>query len=260
MILIGSRAIKYNRPDFYREPKDWDYVIDDELMASLSRADTHCSPEVYNALKPYCTMTPNGLVPSIDALYTLKVSHSFWNIFWLKTMKDIEWFQENGAKFIPELYTTLYAYWEIKHNKKRAYLNVKNEEFFTKSVDRIYIHDDVHLAIAYYDEPMYTKIKKDASKALVSKSMFEALSLEDRFKTCREEAYVTALERFILPGKVTNSEEAYKRAMHLLCTSMSKGWWPLFIVLHWKELQKPDIDYVDKFRRVEKLCRKINQA
>lgn len=245
MILIGSRAIDH--PDFPRkEGRDWDYVIDDEFIAKLSEYDTHASKEVYYALKPYCTMKSEGLVPSLEALYTLKVSHSFWNIHWLKTMRDIEWFQKQEVEFIPALHDTLYAYWETRHGKKKAYLNVDNEKFFTGSVRRKYVHDDIHYATCYYDEPMYRKLKKDLTKALISPRMFKELCHSDKLKLCREEAYVTALERFIIPNG-TEPKEAYRRSMNLLVTSMSRGWFPKFIVLNWRELKNPDIDFKAKF-------------
>ena len=218
MILIGSRAVKMQDPSFPRGDKsDWDYVLDDDLTASLVKGrgkDIHVSKEVYWVLHPYCHKTSDGLVPSLPALYTLKVSHAFWNIHWGKTMNDIVWFQQRGIEFLPELYEKLYGCWEARWGKKRAYLDVPSEQFFTKAVDRKYVHDDIHAVMAYYNEPMYKKLKKDMSKALVSKSMFEALAPEDKDKTVREETYVTALERFVVPSNFTiKPEMAYSRAL-----------------------------------------------
>ena len=262
MILIGSRAIKLQDPSFLRGDKsDWDYVLDDELTASLAKGrgrDVHHSKEVYWALHPYCKKSEVGLIPSLPALYTLKVSHAFWNVHWGKTMSDIVWFQEKGVEFLPELYEKLYAYWETRHGKKRAYLNMPNEKFFTKAVNRKYVHDDIHSVMAYYDEPMYKKLKKDMSKALISKSMFEALAPEDKDKTVREEAYVTALERFIIPSDFTSKPEmSYKRALNLLVTSMSKSWFPLYIVLNYARLKELDQDYVKRFREGESACQLV---
>lgn len=272
MILIGSRAIKTQNPTFPRGDKsDWDYVSNDALITSLmkdSGKDVHTSPEVFNLLRPYCQVDDTlGFIPSLPALYTLKISHSFWDHprgSWFKHTKDLIWFQNQGVEFIPELYKELYRYWEKEKGKKKAYLNVSNEAFFTSAVDRKYVHDDLHMVMAYYDKPLYMACKEDQSKALLKRSLFEALSSEDKNRLAREEIYVTALERFLIPSDFSNSIKegttpvlAYQRALKLLVTSMTAGWFPLHILLNLKDLQSPDIDYVAKFKEGEHKCRLV---
>ncbi len=228
--LVGSRAAKFWFDD-YREPRDWDYLI---APGEQVKGDKHIAED--------------GLLPFLDheiatpeMLYTLKVSHSFWAIHWEKTMRDIYFFQSKGIELDEDLFKGLYKFWEKRHGKKKANLNVKNEEFFTKYVDRKYEHDTLHEAIKYYDVPMYQKLKKDTSMALIDRGMFEALSFEDKCKLVREETYVTALERFLIPREFDMDElTAYRRAIKLIITSMSKGFFPKFIVENWIVLNKPD--------------------
>lgn len=258
MILIGSRAAKYLCPDFPRgEKSDWDWVTDEP---GPKKGDSHYCEEVYSALLPYCQETELGLIPSLEALYTLKVSHAFWkSIHWAKNMRDCVWFQEKGVAFLPDLYKELYAYWEIRKGKKPAYLDVPNEKFFTSSVKRKYVHDDIHKVMAYYDQPLYMRCKKDLSRALLSRKMFESLSPLDKDRLAREETYVTALERFLIPSDFKESPLiAYSKATNLLVTSMSKSWFPLYIVLNYCRLKDPDIDYVKKFKEKEHTCQLIS--
>lgn len=239
--LIGSKAIKYHFSDF-RVPMDTDYVTDERRKHELKEGKRI---EYFYYGDNEALLEFDRPIPTVDQLYTLKVSHSFWPINWRKHMKDILFLQEKGAKLDKELFDKLYDGWVGYHGKKRAYLNVDNEKFFTSTVPREYVHDDIHKAISYYGDPLYNKVKRDVSKALISEKMFNELSHIDQIRLCREEIYATALERFLikkLPGLVTENDisMAYGRACMLLVTSMTKGFFPLFIVLNWKELHRPD--------------------
>lgn len=238
--LIGSRAAKHWFPDF-REPQDIDYLISPD---EPRRGDCHIAEDGLEAFLRY------GIAPP-EMLYTLKVSHSFWDRHWHKTMYDIKFFQDKGVRFDEALFKELYKFWVKRHGKKRAYLNVDNEKFFTSSVPREFVHDSIHKAVMYYDEPMYMKVKKDQSKALISMKMFEALSHEDKCRLAREEIYVTSLERFLIPSKFEMDRlTAYRKTCKLLITNMSRGTFPLFIVLNWKELGIPDDhDWIELFKQ-----------
>lgn len=276
-ILVGSQAIKTHFPDFYRETNDYDFWRIGGGDYRKSKGDLVLNPEDFTVSKNPDQIEIKDVsryeglsyfvekcqdLPSPTDLYTLKLSHCFWNIHWQKTMRDILFFQENNIQYDSDLFKLLYKDWEIIHGKKPAYLDMDNDEFFTESVKRKYIHDDIHAAIAYYDKPMYSVLKTDSSKALISRKMFESLSHEDKIKTCREEIYVTALERFLVPNKfVYSTLVAYRGALKRLVTSMTKGWFPLFIVLNYKELKNPDLDYREKFlERIDNVreCRAVS--
>lgn len=242
-LLIGSKALKYHFSDFPREPKDTDYICEEKIDKTDSK---FCSSyklilDKYSDLK---------ICPS-NILYTLKVSHSFWDIHWDKTMSDIRFLQSKGFRKVDEiLFKELYKDCEIRYGSKKAYLNKSNEDFFKDVVKRKYVHDDLHKAMAFYDVPLYEKLKKDSSKAMVSYKLFSNLSYEDKIKLCQEEIYVTALERFLIPSDFKIPPfSAYLRACKLLIISMTKGWFPKFIVENWIDISTNNkYDFIRKFK------------
>jgi hypothetical protein len=237
--LVGSRAIKHHFPEFPREPKDTDYLSPEPIDG----AETFWHPELEKA--------GFGEIATVDELYTLKISHAFWNLHgtWNKHMGDIVFLWKKGAQFIPELFDILYPIWEERYGKKKANLNAKPEDFFNKNVHRVYDHDSIHRSIAYYDRPLYERILRDGHDVMVDRAKFEALPYEDKLKLVREEVYATALERQVIPSDYKYSPRAaYAWAMMKTVTSFSKGWFPLFIVTNYQNLFKPDVDYVKRHR------------
>jgi hypothetical protein len=233
--VIGSEAAAIHFPDF-RTIKDKDAVS----KTPIKGWETHYSPGFDYLLNQ------QKLIASPDELYTIKVSHAAWNIHWEKTMHDIEFFQLKGCKVIEEFYQALYKDWEIIHGAKKAHLNVYNDDFFTCSVNRKYDHDWLHEQMMYYDTPMYFKIKTNKEKAFVEKKLFDNLSFEDKIRNVREEAFVVALERFMIPSEfMMNPSVAYRKALKALITHMTKGWWPRFIIENWYQI-KP-LEDCDKY-------------
>jgi hypothetical protein len=246
-ILIGSRALKHHFPDFSRTPKDYDYISDEPKAPG---EDSHWNDGVAAFAAKY-----SDPIASPDALATLKYSHAFWQIGspenWKKHMFDY-WFltTKKGAIVDFEMAEVLYKQWEIIHGKKKAKLSEENENFFKKTVKRKYVHDSLHEAMKYYDEPMFQKIKVDKSKAAVSRKMFEALSYEDQLKCALEEIHVVALERFLIPCEFSmHAKSARQEAMRLLITSMTKGFFAKFMVTHWNDLfvNNNNNNFIEKF-------------
>lgn len=243
-VLIGSQAARHYFEDF-RDPKDTDYLIDG-IAHRENAVEYH--PVIGKGVRRI--YEENKDIASVSHLYTLKVSHCFWNINWDKTMYDIKFFQSKETPLDCKLFKQLYADWANYHNAKKVNLKKSNEDFFTDSVERKYVHDDLHEAIAYNDRPVYEMIKKNLSQATVEYDAFLKLSNQQKIQLCREEIYVTALERFLIPNDFKFSVlTAYVRACKLLLTSMTKGWFPKFIALHWLELNKPDNhDFIGLFK------------
>jgi hypothetical protein len=236
-VLIGSRALNWWFPDS-REPHDIDYFSTERIEG----AETFWHPR----LSEYSWR--DDLANPFE-LYTIKVSHAFWyhgDRKWWKHMYDVKFLQDKGyGTLIQELYDILYSIWEERHGRKRAFLNVPAEEFFNPNVDRIYDHDSIHHSIAYHDRPLYEKILRDGHEVMVDESKFWPLSEEDRLRLVREEVYATALERILIPSNYTASPRgAYNYAMRKTICDFSKGWFPKFIVLHWSELYRPDVEYM----------------
>lgn len=245
--LVGSRAIKHWFSDF-REPNDYDYV-------TTSNKRSNKEIEYHPVQNPgHQWIVEQGPIASPEIMLTIKMSHSFWDVHWPKTMSDILFLQRKKVQYIPHLFDKLYKYWTFVHGHKKAYLDVNNEEFFTTNVERKYEHDDIHAAISYYDEPLYKKVKRDQSKAAIDYDLFLALSFEDKLILCREEIYVVALERFLIPsGFKEHRFKSYFLSCKQLITSMTKGWFPKFIVENWSSLYREDNHpWINKFRT--KLC------
>jgi hypothetical protein len=240
-MLIGSSAAIQHFPDFPRKAKDVDYICADKIKGE----DNHFI-EAHTAI---FDKYPGDVAPP-EVLYTIKCSHASWDIHWSKTMFDIRFFQQKGVKLDEELYKILYKGWTEIHGKKRAMLVKENEDFFKDNVKRQYIHDDLHRAIAYYDAPLFERIKDDITMAMTSKDRFLKLTHEDQLRLCREETFVTALERFLIPAEFRMSTtEAYHKGIKKLIVSMTRGWFPKFIIENWIDLcKKSDYDYVLKFK------------
>lgn len=234
--LVGSQAVKAYFPDA-REAKDWDFFSKQEI----SGADCFW----HHALGLWTW----GAVATPDELYTIKISHSAWNLHgsWRKHMNDGIFLSRHGAKFIPELYAILYPIWEEIHGKKRVHLDMTKNEFFADKIIRKYDHDSLHVSVAYYDRPIYERILKDGEQIAVDKAKWDALSYGDKIKCAREEIYANALERRVIPQNYKGSPTAaYAWAVQQTITSLSKGWFSLFCALNYDELRVPDVDYVQR--------------
>jgi hypothetical protein len=227
-MLIGSVALKHWFPDLGREPADIDHLRRGEVVNGHEVTAFNRILDKYGDLE---------FAPP-DLLYTIKLSHVYWSNKWFdKTTHDLAFMRRKGCKVDEEAYAWLYASWEIVHGKKRAYLAKTNEDFFKDGVKRVYIHDDLHAAVAYYDAPLYTRLKPDLARASCAKDLFMALSPDDRIRCIREEAYVTALERFLIPKEFkTSTYGSYRGALKLLLTSMTRGWFPRYAAEHWEEV------------------------
>lgn len=233
--LIGSQALAEYIP-LKREPRDVDYFSDEKIPGAESFWHPSLSQWEFE-----------DEVASLDELYTIKVSHAFWDLHgtWMKHMHDITEMKKYGATLIPELYDILYPIWEEIHGKKRANLEASPEEFFNGNVKRIYEHDSIHASVAYYDEPLFNKILRDGSEVAVSKKKFDSLDERVKDQLVFEEAYATALERLVIPNDYQyNWRSAYMWALKKTVTSFSKGWFPLYIVDNFIRFTKPDVNYV----------------
>ena len=224
-------------------PSDVDYFITHPPLTKSS----HQVEEFYH---PDLQKWGWGNIASVDELYTIKVSHGYWNLkngSWEKHISHMLTLKKFGAKLIPELHSILYGIWEDVHGKKQANLEKSPEEFFTSKVPRKFDHDSIHASVAYYDEPLFNKILRDNHEVAVDKNKFFALPLEMKIQLVREEVYATALERLIIPSNYEYSRHsAYLWALKKTITSFSKGWFPQFILENFENFTRPDINYVEK--------------
>ena len=221
MLIFGSIAVKHWFPD-YRIPNDLDIISrDDYWISAFEYLETH------NVHSQY--VDP-------DFLYTIKVSHAAWPIHWDKTMHDVVFLKNHGCKLNKEFYDLLIPCWIELHGKKRVNLNTSNDDFFTSLITRKYTHDYLHEQLAFYDRPLHEKIRKDLNSPASSEELFCLLSDEDKIKCALEEIYVFMYERFLIPEKTKSYKHAKYKAMRLLITSASTGWFNRFIIENFETL------------------------
>jgi hypothetical protein len=253
LTLIGSTAAKRHFPDF-REPKDTDWQSDRPLgekqKALLVGADVFIDERLAG--------WEWGTLASPEELYTMKVSHAFWEIGpnvpartsnWNKHMSDVIFFQRKGVEFIRPLYDVLFPIWKDIHGKKKTSLAQGAGTFFgNDAVKRIYDHDSIHASVAYNDHPLYEDILVPGEEVMVdSTKFFSGMPYETQLQLVREEVYATALERILIPKNYQHSPSAaYAWALRRTITSLFKGEWALWAVLNYDTLARPDCNYMQR--------------
>jgi hypothetical protein len=267
LTLIGSTAAKHWFEDF-RTPKDTDYHSDQHLTWT-EKVTFDGDVFVDHRLGAWDWGKPAGplRVATPEELYTMKVSHAFWEINhdvynWNKHMSDVIFFQRKDVKFIRELYDILLPIWKELHAPKRTSLSQNKENFFKDAVDRIYDHDSIHASIAYGDHPLYEDILVPGEEVAVDSSkFFNDMDYETQLKCVREEVYATALERILIPNEYKGSPgAAYAWALRRTITSLFKGEWALWAVLNYDTLARPDCDYRQRhLDNIDKLIRLENE-
>ena len=251
LILIGSQAMKRYFQEF-REPKDWDWFCTNEDEPKSKSPNSRNDIFRDQRLAAWDWGHPDDgdmRFATINELYTIKISHSFWNLHgtWNKHAADILFLQRKGALFLPELYDILLPIWKEKHRPKRTSLNQTKEEFFGDAVTRKYDHDSVHRSVAYEPgKPLYETFLKENSDVMVDNAKFWALPHETRLKAFREEVMATALERWVIPQNYKVSPRlAYANAVRLTATSLFKNKWALEFMLNYQYIHQPPFPYVD---------------
>lgn len=246
--LIGSRAMKMHFPDAREPHGDWDWhgpeqpeqwTTDDPLHRHDLFTDSRLAA------------WPWGEVATPDELYTLKISHSFWEINgpanWDKHAADIVFLSRKNCTFLRELYDTVLPIWKDKYKKHRTNLNQSAGKFFKDAVTRKYDHDSVHASVAYGERPLYEAILRDGSEVAVDNAKFRAMPHDVKLKLMREEVYATALERILIPADYKGSPRAaYHWALRRTATSLFRGDWALCLMLNLDAMMVPDCDYLQR--------------
>lgn len=245
-LVIGSVAMGRLIPNF-RDPKDHDVFSDGPYEGS--EVFWHPSFEEW--------IEEGARYATLNELYTIKVSHSYWELkngSWEKHINDAMLLKHNGAKLIPLLHRMLYKVWEETHGVKRVNLQMDKDEFFADAVTRKYDHDSVHYSVAYGDQPLYESVLKAPPSVEIDMNKVKALPFDDIVRLMREEVYATALERWVIPSDYTISPSlAYARAVKKTITSLTKGWTAQFMVENYDEFRRPDMDYVQHHKSKQHL-------
>lgn len=242
MLVIGSTAMQKIFPDF-REPKDLDVFArpHPELGFNPEAADSFWHKALEGSV-----LDRDGYA-TLDELYTIKVSHAYWDLkngSWSKHITDIIFMQKAGAKLDMDLHKLLYDIWVEVHGAKKMNLAQAAGNFFDDAVNRIYVHDSIHESVAYGDRPLYELLLKDGESVDMDPKKMWALDHETLVKLFREEIAATALERWMIPTKYKFSPgRAYALALKKTVTSLTKGKSARFLVTNIQDFIKPH-DYM----------------
>lgn len=201
--------------------------------------------------------TPIGraFVPPLDTLWRIKKAHVYWPVHWEKNIADLHVLGA-ACGFRPDaaaeaFYRLRLAECEAKYGARRqARLSMSNDAFFAKSqkaVGRVVDHDQIHEVVAYGERPLFETMKHDPSLATLARDLFEAADRQTQLRLVREEAMAIAIERYIVPGTVTDGAQAYAKALKRICTTLTSGWFREFAIMNWPALNEPDFDFVTRF-------------
>lgn len=245
-MVIGSTATKHWFPDFPREPKDIDIIKNMYIKSYTS--DKKIEWLENKVLENYFTKPIEVITP--NELYTLKISHVFWDLennSWDKHIWDIQFLKEKGCKIILPLFYKLYDYWNEVHGKnKRSVLNMSAEKFFDNVVNFPIEHDYLHTLLIQHpyfkgqELPTYTKILKDGAEVDVSEEKFNLLTEQEKFNLVFEEVAVMGIERY---GEMYY-KKGYNRMLKKFILNHAPVWEAIWIVMNHKELSNCPFDFL----------------
>lgn len=235
-LIIGSTAAYHWYPDL-RKPKDIDVITPGKYI-NASGDQPVIDTQWHELAERIISRSADPVFADPSLLYTLKVSHAYWNRKFDQTLFDIKCFQDRGAVLYQDLHDALIPIWTRAHPPKKLNMNMGAKDFFNDAVVRIYDHEELHELLAFYDRPLHEKLRPDMSLVKCSKERFEALSFDDQIKVALEEILVTAIERWRLTQNSSTSDKlkAVKLAHCKLCTTMAKGWFAQFNVVNHFEI------------------------
>lgn len=292
VVILGSAALNAHYPDEVRLPGDYDiagtyddclawiklvgaeitqltYPKPNKMVALIDGGATIVEAEIAWGDDQYTTdelirlvyedleggkRVPNfpGIVPSIDVLYMLKMSHRYLknSPHFLKTMEDILFLRNKCAKICVK-HREFYDARKIEtYGYKHPRLNQTKKDFFTDDVPYVYDHDDIHEVMKHRSLPAYKYYQEPDSEVDCSKEMFFNVSEDIRLYGVLEETYVLALERSQIPSGFTEDPRvSFNIALMKVCTSITSGWFRHFAWENYYTIQGLyDDTYVDRFK------------
>lgn len=273
-VLIGSRALAHWDKTFpLREDADWDIICRPELVSvfeDLKEFEWHDFNHLNN--KTACELSyifgegPENYmmigktsvrVAPPDVLAAIKRSH-LWRD--LSFGKHITQYHKHLKPYLSDRVQDFLI--ERTKLTKKAYpqgnpnLNQRNEDFFDDAVEKKYDHDMIHEFAAYYDKPLYTRLKYDDSLAWCEKDLWGKLDHLDKIKCVAEETFVIATERFLVRSDWTSSYRgAYMEALKKVCTTLTSGYFRGFALDHYPEI----VAQFDK-QKLEGIKEKLNNV
>lgn len=294
MILIGSRAARYWFPDF-REPHDFDVVATAAEVAKFEKNNpvvgkrsrkyyeflTLANGEEWQfeipgkgnesalLIKGEKELKIRGMsiwVASPSTLLAIKKSHLVKALrleTWKKHIEDYHFLKERTSISQEDKSLVTMRRFEVEYDSKiqKPNLDMDNDEFFAQSqyfIKRVYVHDDLHEAVKFGKRPLYMELKDDQSRASCSRALFNKLSHQDQINTVREESFVIALERKVIP-KGWLAKQAFEWALYRICTTLTSGWFRNFALENYFEILDTDYDFVEKFNKAKPFLRRYSE-
>lgn len=249
-LIVGSHALKALGV-CNREPKDIDWWADCNVgeMTSVQGGIDHLWHPSFAQFIPDTNTTEYA---TLDQMYTIKLSHSHWELkngSWHKHIADMRALKRAGAVLDLDLYKILYKVWEEMYGKKEMNLDQDKSEFFDDAVRRTYDHDSIHASVAFGSAPIYEEILRDGASVDIDPKKLWALPHEHIVQLFIEEVCVTALERIVIPRDYkTSPGAAYLWALRRTITSLTKGKSSRFILENYEDFAIPDPEYVTRHR------------
>lgn len=255
-LIVGSHAMQDALRDYTILPKDLD-IFSPDMTQDPPYIEVFWHPSFEDWI-------PEGILrhATLDECYTIKLSHLGWDppgVDWEKHIYHAQLLRDAGAKVDSVLYDLLVKVWEEKHGPKKVDFNRDKEEFFTPGVRRVYEHDSLHDSVAYTPgEPLYRRFLKDGAEVQLDMAAVKAAPLPLQRELFREETYVIALERWVIPSDYMMSPGlAYRRALKKMIVDLSKGWTTRFLLENYREMSITDGSYVDWHLQNKDYLRKV---
>lgn len=203
-------------------------------------------------------------VMKLPYLMLTKRSHLIYPVHFEKNMNDYQTMKQmigtiKKDKTMNTYYTLRYEEAEKRYNQKTPNLNVTTEDFFSSklAVKHYFVHDDIHEMVKHQDTPIFRKMQKDDSKAWCDKNMFFELPFLYQVQAVQEEAYVIALERYIVPKRGEDWEDffgCYKKALARICTTLCSGFFRDFAIENYDEaIKQYNPNFVENFKEFVRL-------
>jgi len=274
MLLIGSRATSIWHPEHRpKNPKDWDVIVshfeaENLLQKTCDRKvfswkfgniELHndaffLNHEIESKYGTDKTALADGRllvkVCSSRGLAAIKRSHMYRDFNFTKHMIQYQIldhdFTDEDREFISRRMAETRKYFPHRN----PFGDMTNEEFIKDAVVRVFNHEDIHKIIVG-GTPSYFQLKKDMSKAAYDIDLWYAASDELKQACVREETYVIALERFIIPNRIKGTRFSYRiaymRALEKVCTTLDDGPLREYAIDNWNIVKQFDNVVFERF-------------
>lgn len=250
LYLIGSRALEHWDNSFKaRKGSDWDIVGKPVSTGHLNRVEFHAPDELMT--HHICSMYESDFYISMGnlpvnivrpaGLALIKRSHLWRDWQWEKHntqyQRHLKKYYDPKDKFQVKLMKERARLTREKFPQGNPNLNQSNEDFFDDAVKKVIDHDWIHEQAAFKGRPMYTRLKRDDSKAWCEADLWQNLHRDAKRMCVAEECYVIANERFCIPSNFTHSPRfAYYKALRKVCTTLCSGWFRDFAIDNFEEI------------------------